>query len=254
MVFINKKKLFTLLELLIAVMIFMIVSVVVTTVFRATTLAYKKGTEHIDLAQSLSGTFMIMESDLKSLITINDKEMVYFKPEEFSFIATGHGNNYDKDYTYLQVIKYTIDENLNILLKSSAKYPDDVEHIDDDPVLFLENIDETKFEYLYKKQEEKDKEKQGDDTDKDKEKEKDSSKISGDDEDDSGKDQNIKIPFGIRISGEIYSKNRKFGEYFQTTVSVPFFVIQKSTESDSEKKGDKDDKEKDEKDEKDEKA
>jgi Tfp pilus assembly protein PilE len=244
--YINKKKLFTLLELLIAVIIFMLVSVIVATVYNATIKAYKKGTEHIELSQSLSGTFMVMESDLQNVATINDKEMVFFKPEEFSFIATGEGNSQDKDYTYLQVIKYTIDEHMNMLFKSTARYPDDINHIDDEPVLFLENLDDAKFEYIYKKQE-SDTEKSGDEKEDDNsksenQKENDNSKVSTDDKEDSGKVKDIKIPFGIKVSGEIYSKNRKLGEYFQTTVMVPFFVIQKSTDSDSGKKDDKDNK------------
>jgi hypothetical protein len=246
-IYINKKKLFTLLELLIAVIIFMIVSVIVATVYNTTIKTFQKGTEHTELSQSLSGTFMVMESDLRNLATINDKDAVFFKPEEFSFIATGEGSGNDKDYTYLQVIKYTIDEHMNMLLKSTARYPDDINHIDDEPVLFLENIEDTKFEYIYKKQESDtgkgDGKKEDNSASKSNENKKDDdSKISKDDEEDSGKEKNIKTPFGIKVSGEIYSKNRKLGEYFQTTVMVPFFVIQKSTDSDSGKKDNKDSK------------
>ena len=252
MIFKKNIILFTLLELLIAVMIFLIVSVIVATVFRTTIHSYRKGTEHTELTQSLSGTFMLMESDLSNLVAINDEEYVYFKPEEFSFIATGEGNSFDKDYTYLQVIKYSIDETMNMLFKYSARYPDDVDHLDDEPVLFLENLDETKFEYMYKKEKKKEDEDDADaDSDKDKDKESidaseqdDNSEISDKDDSDSAKEKDIKIPIGIKASGKIYSKNRKIGEYFQTTVMVPYFVIQKSTDSDSGKDDDKDSKDK----------
>ena len=42
-----------------------------------------------------------------------------------------------------------------MLLRSSAKYPDDIVNIDRDPVLFLNNIDETNFKYIYAKEEKK---------------------------------------------------------------------------------------------------
>ena len=59
-IFYRKNK-FTFLELMIAVIIFLIVSVVITAVYRTTLNAYKRGTEYSDISQSLSGTFLVME-------------------------------------------------------------------------------------------------------------------------------------------------------------------------------------------------
>ena len=235
------KKKFTFLELMIAVIIFSIISVIIVTVFRTTIMAYKKGSSYTELFQSLSGTFLVMQRDLSKIVPIPDKDYVSFEPDNLAFIAT---NKTDKGYTALQLIKYEIKD--NSLFRHSVKYPDDKHKIDDDPISFLEQIDKTSFSYMNEKSESNKGNKNLQSTNdnsnngtNDQAKQAKQAKLGGSGEstkDDS--DSEMKIPFAVGISGKI--KNKKLEENFQTKLFFPKFVIEKSAKSDSGSKDDAD--------------
>ncbi|MCF7791058.1 MAG: type II secretion system GspH family protein [Victivallales bacterium] len=223
---IKKKKSFTFLELLIAVIIFLIVTVVITAVYRVVINSYKKGTEYSDLSQTLSGTFLVMKHDLLKLVRINDKDSVHFKKDKFSFIAEVK-NQHDK--TILQEIQYSIENNK--LLRRFTEYPDSNLNTGE-PVLFLDNITETTFNYMYKKKKRKKKKNSSDLLNDYKKNDNKKTNISKDDKSDS----NIKIPSYITISGRI--KEGELEKDFKTALNIPLFdilKISKSTKSDTEK-------------------
>ena len=141
---INKR--FTLLELLIAVVILVIVSAVVVSIFQETLRSYKKGIAYSDISDSLSGSIMVMESDLSKLLPIKDKDNVYFKKKAFSFISL---KETDKKKSFLQLIRYRYDSNEKKLYRAIVKYPADKQNIDGKDIAFCTGLESLSFNYSY---------------------------------------------------------------------------------------------------------
>ena len=229
----HRNKKFTLLELLIAVIIFLLVSVTVTAVYRTALKSYKRGIIYSDISQSISGTILAVDNDLSSIVRINDKESVFFEDDKFSFISVKKDK---QGFSYLQQIKYSISDDK--LIRNSVKYPDDVINIDLEPVLFLDDIDGLSFQYDYPKKDDATDE-NGDSDDKidknknqDKDVASDKSKVDSDDDSDTIAD--IKVPCSIKISGTM--KESGVERSFDTTLTVPLFVIQEMPKSDDKDK------------------
>ncbi len=232
---INKR--FTLLELLIAVVILVIVSAVVVSIFQETLRSYKKGIAYSDISDNLSGCFMVMESDLSDLLPIEDKKNVFFKKEAFSFIAL---KETDKKKSFLQLIRYSYNEDEKKLYRAIVMYPADKQNLDGKDIAFCAGLESLNFNYSYTasdKQKKKSKDKDDDsemqdssglfDNDSNNESESGSASTSSV----LGKSENSKsskkYPSVISIAGRI--KNEDVEQNFSTALFVKSMEAVKST-------------------------
>ena len=232
-----KKHCFTLIELLIAVLILVIVSAVVLGVFRQTLKNYKKGMAYSEISAALGGSFMIMESDLTRMVPLGDKETVYFKKNEFSFVAVSHTV---EGKSYLEQVRYRIGYD-NTLKRAVVKFPGERRDIDSREVVLLSDIDEMYFRYIFPKKD--DDKKQGSDKTKSSDKGKETSSTtkkskyvssSEDTKDDAGKSsetakgssndkdkkKTIKRPIVVGMKGCL--KQGNIEQYFMTSFSAAY--------------------------------
>jgi len=231
---------FTLLELLIAVLILVIISSIIVGVFQTTLKNYKKGMSYNEISESLSGSFMVMESDLNRMLPLGDKKTTFFKKDSFSFIAI---NQNEKKKSYLELIRYKFEQDRKKLYRAVVKYPDEKKDIDTKNITFFDGLQELKFSYTFSKSKDKkdDKKKSESnsnnnfrDSESDEEKSNNTeSKIKTDKD----KKDETKRPTAVRMSGR--AKNKIIEEDFTTAFFVTSIEAVKSdtgTETDTDDK------------------
>jgi hypothetical protein len=226
-IYLYKRRNFTLLELLIAVLILVIISSVIVGVFQTTLKSYKKGMSYTEISESLSGCFMVMESDLSRILPLGEKKDVFFKKKSLSFIAI---NETEEKKSYLELINYKIDVDEKILYRTVAKYPADKQNTDGKDIAFMDGVRDMTFSYEFAKSKDKD--------DKKKDAKNDSDSLSGvsaanggglGEKDDKKKD-GTKSPTVVTLTGSI--KNGEIEENFTTAFFVSSMKAVKSDGAD----------------------
>lgn len=219
----SRKKFFTILELIIAIIILLIITGLLAMTFRVAMKNYNKGMIYSEITHNLTGGFILIKTDIRKIVPIADTENVFFKPQECSFITLAQDDN---KQSCLDLVKYKI--SYDDILRANAQYPDDIRDIDNNFVVILKGLQNPQFEYLYEKTNKKKQKNASGNTI-------DLTKIDLVDTDSSADSSdsmvNINFPIAIKLDNTI--EVDKITKDFSMLFVVPKFVIEKHMSSDT---------------------